>query len=295
MQKTTEKGAVQSKTGVIDVGGGMRGVYAAGVFDRCLEDGVRFDMTVGISAGSANIVSFLAGQQGRNLRFYTRYSFRKQYMGWGNFLRKRSFIDLDYVYSTLSDSDGEDPLDYDALAANPAELVIVGCHARTGQTRYFTRADIARDRYDVLKASSALPVVCHPYEVDGEPYYDGALGDTIPVQKVLDGGCDRIVLVLTKPRDTVRSAKGDRRMARLLRLRHPQAAARLVGRAQRYNEGVVQAKRLEAEGRALIVAPDDTCGVDTLAKDRDALLRLYQKGYDDGAAIAPFLAQSWPS
>lgn len=283
---------MQPKAGVIDVGGGMRGVYAAGVLDRCLEDGVHFDAAVGISAGSANIVSFLAGQQGRNLRFYTQYSFRKQYMGWGNFLRKRSFIDLDYVYSTLSDSDGEDPLDYDMLAADPTELIIVGCHARTGQTRYFTRADIERDRYDILKASSALPVVCRPYEVDGELYYDGALGDTIPVQKALDLGCERLVLVLTKPRDTVRSSKGDRRMARLLRLRHPQAAARLAGRAQRYNDGVAHAKRLEAEGRALVLAPDDTCGVDTLAKDRDAMLRLYRKGYDDGAAIAPFLAQS---
>lgn len=283
---------MQPKAGVIDVGGGMRGVYAAGVFDRCLEDGVHFDAAVGISAGSANIVSFLAGQQGRNLRFYTQYSFRKQYMGWGNFLRKRSFIDLDYVYSTLSDSDGEDPLDYDMLAADPTELIIVGCHARTGQTRYFTRADIERDRYDILKASSALPVVCRPYEVDGELYYDGALGDTIPVQKALDLGCERLVLVLTKPRDTVRSSKGDRRMARLLRLRHPQAAARLAGRAQRYNDGVAHAKRLESEGRALVLAPDDTCGVDTLAKDRDAMLRLYRKGYDDGAAIAPFLAQS---
>lgn len=283
---------MQPKAGVIDVGGGMRGVYAAGVFDRCLEDGVHFDAAVGISAGSANIVSFLAGQQGRNLRFYTQYSFRKQYMGWGNFLRKRSFIDLDYVYSTLSDSDGEDPLDYDMLAADPTELIIVGCHARTGQTRYFTRADIERDRYDILKASSALPVVCRPYEVDGELYYDGALGDTIPVQKALDLGCERLVLVLTKPRDTVRSSKGDRRMARLLRLRHPQAAARLAERAQRYNDGVAHAKRLEAEGRALVLAPDDTCGVDTLAKDRDAMLRLYRKGYDDGAAIAPFLAQS---
>lgn len=283
---------MQPKAGVIDVGGGMRGVYAAGVFDRCLEDGVHFDAAVGISAGSANIVSFLAGQQGRNLRFYTQYSFRKQYMGWGNFLRKRSFIDLDYVYSTLSDSDGEDPLGYDMLAADPTELIIVGCHARTGQTRYFTRADIERDRYDILKASSALPVVCRPYEVDGELYYDGALGDTIPVQKALDLGCERLVLVLTKPRDTVRSSKGDRRMARLLRLRHPQAAARLAGRAQRYNDGVAHAKRLESEGRALVLAPDDTCGVDTLAKDRDAMLRLYRKGYDDGAAIAPFLAQS---
>ena len=61
------------KTGLIDVGGGLRGVYAAGVLDRCLDEGVRFDYGIGISAGSANLASFLAGQRGRNLRFFRDY------------------------------------------------------------------------------------------------------------------------------------------------------------------------------------------------------------------------------
>ena len=65
------------KTGLIDVGGGLRGVYAAGVLDRCLDEGVRFDYGIGISAGSANLASFLAGQRGRNLRFFRDYSQRK--------------------------------------------------------------------------------------------------------------------------------------------------------------------------------------------------------------------------
>ena len=45
------------KVAVIDVGGGQRGIYGAGVFDTCLDDNVRFDMTYGISAGSANVTS----------------------------------------------------------------------------------------------------------------------------------------------------------------------------------------------------------------------------------------------
>lgn len=50
-----------------------------------------------------------------------------------------------------------------------------------------------------MKASCAIPFVCKPYEVEGIPYYDGALGDPVPIQKALELGCDRIVLVLTKP------------------------------------------------------------------------------------------------
>ena len=43
--------------GCIDVGGGLRDIYGAGVFDRLLDDGVTFDYCLGVSAGSANIAS----------------------------------------------------------------------------------------------------------------------------------------------------------------------------------------------------------------------------------------------
>lgn len=51
------------KTGIVDVGGGLRGVYAAGVFDYCLDAGIQFDLGIGVSAGSANVSSFIAGQK----------------------------------------------------------------------------------------------------------------------------------------------------------------------------------------------------------------------------------------
>ena len=88
------------KTGVIDVGGGLRGIYAVGIFDYCMDHDIHFDLGIGISAGSANLASFAAGQRGRNHQFYMEYAFRKQYMSAGNFILKRSFIDMDYVYGT---------------------------------------------------------------------------------------------------------------------------------------------------------------------------------------------------
>ena len=42
-------------TGIIDVGGGFRAIFGAGVEDRCLEEDVGFDHCYGISAGSANL------------------------------------------------------------------------------------------------------------------------------------------------------------------------------------------------------------------------------------------------
>ena len=113
------------RTAVIDVGGGMRGMYAAGVFDACMMDDIRFDIAIGISAGSANVASYLANQIGRNYMFYREYSGRPEYMSVQNYLKTGSFVDMDYIYSTLSNSDGEFPLDYEAFKKSKTQMVVV--------------------------------------------------------------------------------------------------------------------------------------------------------------------------
>lgn len=278
------------KIGVIDVGGGFRGIYAAGALDYCLDQKISFDLGIGISAGSANLATYAAGQKGRNALFYLVYGFRKQYMSLGNFIRKGSYVDTDYIYGTLSNAGGENPVDYPALRDNPMELTIVAANALTGQARYFDKADLDQDRYDILKASSSIPFVCKPYPVNGVPYYDGALGDPVPIEKAFELGCDRVVLLLTKPENIPRTPGKDEWFAAGIQKKYPLAAKGLRQRAKRYNEGVARAREYAKQGRVLIVAPDDTCGVDTLKRDKRALQRLYMKGYQDGKKIERFIA-----
>lgn len=277
------------KIGVVDVGGGLRGIYAAGVLDYCMDQGIHFDLGIGVSAGSANLASYAAGQRGRNFQFYTEYAFRKQYMSLGNFMARKSYVDLDYVYGTLSRADGENPLDYAALRDNPMEFYVVATEAGTGQATYFDKSHIHQDDYSIMKASCALPFACKPYPIGGTVYYDGALGDPVPVEKAFQLGCDRVVLILTKPEHMLRSPKKDEKVAACIRHAYPAAAQQLCRRAQRYNESVALARMRARQGKALIVAPEDTCGVDTLTRDKQALRRLYEMGYADGQKITDYL------
>lgn len=269
----------------------MRGIYAAGVMDKCLEEGINFDLGIGVSAGSANIASFLARQRGRNFVFYTKFALRKEYMGLLNFILKKNYVNLDYAYGTLSKSDGEYPIDYPAMASNPMQFVIVATDALTGEAKYFDKGDISQDNYDALKASSTLPLVNQPYVIEGVPYYDGALSDPVPVKKALEMGCDKIVLVLTKPRDFRRKASNDAKAADRLARKFPKAAEGLRLRAERYNGALEFAEKLAKEGRLIIVAPDDTCGVDTLTRDTENLVKLYEKGLFDGDKIVSFMRE----
>lgn len=273
------------KFGIIDVGGGLRGIYGAGVLDRCMEEGVRFDCCIGVSAGAANMSSYVAGQHGRNKPFYQDYSFRKEYMSVGNLVRRRSYLDLEYVYGALSNAGGENPLDYPAMVENPAELVIVAAEARTGNPVYFTKEDLRQDDYRPLMASCCIPVIDRPYVIEGVPYYDGGLADPVPLEKALAMGCDHVAVILTKPIAPEQTGSRDKKLAKLLRHRYPAAARGLALRAERYNKTVRQALKLEQAGRCCVLAPDNTEGMATLTKDRESLEKMYRKGWQDAEKL----------
>jgi predicted patatin/cPLA2 family phospholipase len=276
-------------TGVIDVGGGLRGIYGAGVFDYCLENGIQFDYCIGVSAGSANLASYLAKQKGRNLSFYMEYSFRKQYMSLDNLIHKGSYINLDYVYGELSKKDGENPLNYEMIKNSPVLLKVVALNALTGETIYFDKSDLMQDNYNIFKASSSIPIVCKPYFINDIPCYDGGIADPVPVQKAFEDGCDKVVVILTKPLDFIRVQTKDARMAKLLRRKYPKAAENLSLRYKKYNDSVLLAKEYEKQGKVLIIAPSDSCGMSTLTKDKESMDKMYQKGYKDAEALIEFL------
>jgi predicted patatin/cPLA2 family phospholipase len=277
-------------TAVIDVGGGLRGSYGSGVFDYCLDQGIGFDLCIGVSAGAGNIASFLSKQRGRSLRFYEDYAFRKQYMSFSNLVRTGSYLDVQYIYGTLTRQEGEDPLDYDTLCANPSRMIVVASDAQSGKPRYFTKDDMRRNDYAVLMASSCIPIACKPVSVSGRWYFDGALTDPIPLGAAQAAGCDRVVVILTRPKMMTITGKREKRMAPLIRHHFPRTAENLNLRGERYNHAVSLARDLEREGSVLIVAPDDIEGMKTLTRDRSQIHDLYLKGYQDARRIAPFLA-----
>ena len=282
--------------GVIDVGGGMRGSFTAGIYDYLLDKGVQpFDYLIGVSAGSGNMVSYLAGQRGRNLRFYLEYAFRREYMSMGNLLRRGSYIDLDYPYSILSGPEGEDPVDLAAFRENPAQYEVVVTAAATGQPVYYDKSQMEQGNFDAIKASCAVPGACRPYPVEGQLGFDGGVADPVPYRRALEQGCDRLVVLITRPADYVRPPLEHQRvMERTLR-RWPNAYGALKRRYVRYNQDIEAVKQLEQEGKALLIAPADISGMSTLTRDRAAVERLYHMGYGEGPRLLDFIRGGGPT
>lgn len=276
--------------GIIDVGGGMRGSFTAGIYDYFLDQGSQpFDYLIGVSAGSGNMISYLAGQRGRNLRFYLDYAFRPEYMSMHNMLRQGSYINLDYPYTILSGPGGEDPVDLDAFRASSARYEAVVTDAATGDPVYYDKSWLLEGNFDPIKASCAVPGACQPYPVQGKPGFDGGIADPIPYRRALEQGCDRLVLLLTRPADYLRPPLEHSEVMEKALRRWPNAFGALLRRSARYNLDLMAVQALEQEGRALIAAPADIGGMATLTKDKEAVERLYHMGYAQGPKIMAFV------
>ncbi|MBP7348099.1 MAG: patatin family protein [Butyrivibrio sp.] len=270
-----------SKIGLVVEGGGMKCAYGAGVLDAFLDDGISFDYCIGVSAGSANTASFLAGQRGRNLRFYTDHIKEPGYFGFKSFLETGDLFGLKYIYATLSNSNGEDALDYQKILDNPAEFLIVATNARTGKPAYFRKHDMKQDDYRAIMASCALPAACRPIRIDGEKYYDGGVSDSIPVQKALDDGCDKIVVITSKPRDFIKKPEQHRFLYTFFCQLYPRIVHCLNRRHIMYAQCQNRMFELEKDGKAVIFAPSENLPMSTYAMNAQANRELYNLGMKD--------------
>lgn len=274
-----------SKTGLIVEGGGMKCAYSAGILDAFLDHNISFDYCIGVSAGSANAASFVAGQRDRNRRFYTDHIDEPGYFGLKTFLKTGNLFGLQYIYGDLTNSDGADPIDFPAIMANPAEYWLVATNAQTGKPEYFSKQDMKQDDYRHIMASCALPAACKPIEINGQYYYDGGVTDAIPVQKALNDGCDKIIAILSKPRGFVKTPEKMRFLYTRMCRKYPKTIEALNNRHIMYKACQDKLLELEKEGKAFIFAPSNPPKMSTYTMDRAVEQQLYDLGIADFKAL----------
>ena len=235
------------------------------------------------------MVTYLARQRGRNLRFYLDYAFRREYMSMHNMLRTGSYINLDYPYTFLSGPGGEDPVDLDAFNQSSARYELVVTDALTGEAVYYDKEELRDGNFDPIKASCCVPGACRPYPLKDRLGFDGGIADPVPYKRAMEQGCDRLVVLLTRPVEYLRPLLDHREVMEKAMSRWPLAYAALLRRSVRYNLDIEAIKELEKAGTALLVGPSDIGGMGTLTKDKEAVERLYHMGYAQGPRILEFV------
>ena len=115
------KGEKQMESAALIVeGGGMRGVYAAGVMDFFLDKKLCFAAAYGVSAGAGHLCSFLSGQRGRAVAINLDYLGDKRYCSLHSLIRTGDLFGADMLYNIIPNQ--LNLYDYAAFAANPTRF-----------------------------------------------------------------------------------------------------------------------------------------------------------------------------
>lgn len=275
--------------GIIDIGGGLRGIYTSGIYDYLLDNNIKIDYCLGVSSGSANLINYVAGQRGRTKKFYQEYSFEKEYMGVGSYFRHGMLINLNYLYSGISNSTGKDPLDYEAIKNSTISYNAVSTEALTCTPKYFTKDDLSKDDYTLLKACCAMPVACRkPIDFKENKFFDGGLSDPIPYKKAFADGCDKLIICITLPKD-YRKTPMPEWLVNILLHKYPKVKDSILTMHNSYNNGIEEIFELEKQGKALVIYPEECFGINTITREKEGMEKLYQLGYNDGKKIEEYL------
>ncbi len=273
------------KTGIVFEGGAFRTVFSCGVMDAFLEKEIMPDYMIGVSAGAAYGVSYASKQQGRNLKLILDYCNDKRYMGVNNLLnpKNRCFYGLKFAYETVPNE--LLPFDKDTFDSYEGEFYAVATNVETGKAEYmrYTTDDVPSK---ILQATCALPMLFPYIYINGTPYLDGGLSDSIPYEKAFADGCDRVVVVLTREAGYRKKTTASTKLVARAYLKYPELAKDLVKRAGRYNRSLKKLEKLEKEGKVIVIRPENTKGFSRMERNKEKIMNLYNDGYAKGIAIA---------
>ncbi len=273
------------KTGIVFEGGAYRTLFSCGVMDAFIEKDIYPDYVIGTSAGAAYSTSYLSKQKGRMLDVILKYGHDKRYFGINNMVdaKNRCIYNLKFSYETIPNE--LIPFDYDAFKAWGGEFYAVCTNVETGKAEYFPYTGDDRTN-TVLKATCALPMLFPYIYIDGVPYLDGGLSDSIPFEKALADGCDRLVVVLTREQGYKKTTSSSAKIMARAYVKYPELSKDLLKRAGRYNRCIRRLEKMEKEGKLIVIRPTSTKGFSRLEHNQQKILNLYADGYNKGLEIS---------
>ena len=265
-----------SDVGIVFEGGGLRGIFAAGVIDYLLDNDIKIKNVMGVSAGACHACSYVTGQRGRSYAVSTDYLNDKRYMSFDNLRKTGDLFGVDFIYHMIPEE--LYPLDNEAFKESGITFRAGVTNCITGNAEYPEVKDLIED-VDIVRASSSLPLLARMVDIDGTPYMDGGIADSVPVQASEEFGCRKNIVVLTRPAGY---RKEKEKMLPLIRARYhkyPEMIRAMEFRYRVYNETMDYIDEGVKNDTIFRIAPTGDLGIGRLEKDKNKLRLAYEEGY----------------
>jgi len=265
--------------GLILEGGSKRGVFTAGILDYFMEKNLYFPYVIGVSAGCCNAVDYVSRQKKRTKITMVDYHRVGNYTGFKYLIKKKSIYDMDVIFDLFPNA--IIPFDYDTYFNSKQVCKIVTTNCLTGKAEYLDEHASKKRLMDICKASCSLPIISPVVTIDGIPYVDGGVSDSVPVRKAIKDGCNRNVVILTRNKG-YRKQPSERAVRAALFLyskKYPNLVKAIKYRYKLYNHTMDYIEFLESRNKIFVIRPQ-MIPVKNTETNPDTLEKFYIHGYE---------------
>lgn len=265
------------KIGLVLEGGGMRGLYTAGILDAMLDKNFQVNGIIGVSAGALFGVSYVSKQRGRSLRYNQKYASDPRYMSFKSLITTGNFVNKDFAYYELPLK--LDIFDEESFSKSKTDFYATVTNVETGKPEYLKIIN-ATIQIEELRASSSLPFCSKIVKINDKLYLDGGISDAIPVEKCLEMGYDKVIVITTRPLN-YRKTKSNQLLPKIFYHRYPNFVKAINTRYQRYNDTLDQLQELEKQNKIFVIRPSKLIKIKRLEKNPDKMQEIYNLGLQD--------------
>lgn len=270
------------EAGLVVEGGGMRGVYTAGVLDYFMEKNLYFDDCYGVSAGACHISSYVSKQIGRSIKVTLDYINDKRYCSVNSLIKTGDMFGIEMLYDLIPNK--LELYDYDTFNKFKGNFYSVVTNCKTGKAEYIKIKDMKKDIIAV-RASSSLPLLSRIVEINGKEYLDGGITDSIPIKKSIKDGHKKNVVILTRDKTYRKSKPKFLSLLKFKYKKYPNLVKAIENRYKMYNETLDFLEEEKAKNEVFIIQPKLPVKISRIEKDKDKLKALYNQGYEDAKEI----------
>ncbi len=264
------------KYGLVLEGGAMRGMFTAGVLDVLMENEIKFDGAVGVSAGAAFGCNYKSGQRGRAIRYNIRFCRDKRYCSYESLIKTGDMFGAEFCYKTIPDE--LDYFDRKEFRQNPMEFYVNATDIEAGKSVYHKCTEGNDNDLKWLRASASMPLASKIVEINGKKLLDGGISDSIPLKFMESVGYDRNIVILTQPRDYVKRKSKSASLVSLAYRKYPKLVELYRRRPEIYNRELEYIRNAEKSGRTFVISPDCKLPIGHVEHDDEVILEVYRMG-----------------
>jgi len=260
-------------------GGGMRGMFTAGVLDAFMEENLEFKRIFAVSAGACHACSFLSGQKKRAYNIGVDYLKDKRYCGIYSLLTTGDLFGAKFAYDEIPNK--LNLYDYDAFNKNKTEFYVTVTNCETGKPEYIKITDM-KEQIVYVRASSSPPLVSKIVMADGKKYLDGGVSDSIPVKQSLKSGNGKSVVILTQHKEYRKEPSSAAKLAKLMYPKYPKLVEQMENRHINYNNTLDFIEEQKKSGTLFVIRPPKPLEIGRIEKNKEILTNVYNIGYGEG-------------